>query len=326
MQNHITLICDRCRATGAPGDDHFESFGDLLDFAPVPRKNNRVDGWTAERQRAFIAALAVTGSPRRACSAVGKAQWGVDQLRKADGAEGFNAAWDAAMEIAREKGTGRLMAGINAVTQEDEAWAPAAGPWANAATRSGRRQPPPAPPLTPEEEEKEKLEHLGIIFRRYLIKLEQEREMRLAGRIVAADMYVRQLTHIEVMLDMLSEDGMKLIRDFSAGGYSLVQIAETPLSRLLDEARRRKWAELGEPMGPPRTPRDLLVDHGRFSTEPGEGIRGGPPESIAAQERRYEEQHARDAAEQIRWEAEAREEYIARRDAPSATPAAGDEE
>jgi hypothetical protein len=325
MQNHITLICDRCRATGAPGEEHFESFGDLLDFAPVPRRNERVDGWTPERQRAFIAALAVTGSPRRACSAVGKAQWGADQLRKSDGAEAFNAAWDAALAIAREKGTSRLAANLNAVAHEDEAWSPAAGPWAKSAARSGRRA-PPAPPLTPEEEEREKLEHLGVIFKRYVIKLGQEREARLAGRIVAADFYLRQLTHIEVMLDMLSEDGMKLIREFSAGGHKLVDIAETPLSRLLDEARRRKWAELGEPMGPPRTPRDLMLDHGRFTTEPTEGFKGGPPESIEEQERRYQEQHARDAAAQVAWEAEAREDYIARRDSPSATPAAGDEE
>ena len=31
--------------------------GDLLDFTPVPRKLNRADGWSAEKQRAFIAAL-----------------------------------------------------------------------------------------------------------------------------------------------------------------------------------------------------------------------------------------------------------------------------
>jgi hypothetical protein len=35
----------------------------IPDFAPVPRKY-RFDGWTAERQRAFIAALAETGSVR----------------------------------------------------------------------------------------------------------------------------------------------------------------------------------------------------------------------------------------------------------------------
>jgi hypothetical protein len=138
--------------------------------------------------------------------------------------------------------------------------------------------------------------------------------MRLAGRIVAADMYVRQLTHIEVMLDMLSEDGMKLISKFSAGEYKLVQIAETPLSRLLDEARRRKWAELGEPMGPPRTPEDLLLDHGRFSTEPSEGIKGGPPESIEAQKQVYEERHRQAAVDQILWEAAARQDYDRRRE------------
>lgn len=32
------------------------------DFTPVPRKRNRYDGWTPERQRGFIEALAELGS------------------------------------------------------------------------------------------------------------------------------------------------------------------------------------------------------------------------------------------------------------------------
>ena len=39
----------------------------LPDFTPVPRKY-RHDGWTTERQRAFIAALADTGSVSRAAA------------------------------------------------------------------------------------------------------------------------------------------------------------------------------------------------------------------------------------------------------------------
>ena len=35
-------------------------------FEPVPRKTRRHDGWTPERQKAFIAALADTGSVKRA--------------------------------------------------------------------------------------------------------------------------------------------------------------------------------------------------------------------------------------------------------------------
>ena len=42
----------------------------LPEFTPVPRKTARHDGWTPERQRAFIEALADTGSVRRAASMV----------------------------------------------------------------------------------------------------------------------------------------------------------------------------------------------------------------------------------------------------------------
>ena len=44
--------------------------GTLPQFAPVPRKYNRYDGWTPERQRGFIEALADLGSVRAAAHAV----------------------------------------------------------------------------------------------------------------------------------------------------------------------------------------------------------------------------------------------------------------
>ena len=42
----------------------------LPGFTPVPRQCPRHDGWTDERQRAFIEALADTGSVAAACKAV----------------------------------------------------------------------------------------------------------------------------------------------------------------------------------------------------------------------------------------------------------------
>ena len=48
-----------------------------LEFEPVPRKLGRDGGWTAEAQRAFIAALAATGSPRRAAAAIDMREAGV---------------------------------------------------------------------------------------------------------------------------------------------------------------------------------------------------------------------------------------------------------
>ena len=116
----IPVICDRCRTAGSAGSAPFTDLGDLLDFAPVPRRP-RVGGWSADVQRAFIAALAVTGSARQSAAAVGRAQYGVEQLRRAKGSAGFNAAFDRAMTLAGEKGRHRLAAGVAAVARADAA-------------------------------------------------------------------------------------------------------------------------------------------------------------------------------------------------------------
>lgn len=71
----------------------------LPDFTPVPRKGNRHDGWTPERQRAFIEALADCGSVTRAARLVNMAQANCYTLRRAPGAEEFRRAWDAALDF-----------------------------------------------------------------------------------------------------------------------------------------------------------------------------------------------------------------------------------
>lgn len=70
----------------------------LPDFTPVPRKGNRHDGWTPARQRAFIEALADTGSVTRAAAQVNMSQANCYTLRRAPGAESFRAAWEAALD------------------------------------------------------------------------------------------------------------------------------------------------------------------------------------------------------------------------------------
>ncbi len=70
----------------------------LTKFRPVPRKCKRYDGWTAERQREFIAALADTGSVKHAAARVGMAPEGAYMLRRAAGAEEFCKAWDKALD------------------------------------------------------------------------------------------------------------------------------------------------------------------------------------------------------------------------------------
>lgn len=68
-----------------------------LAFTPVPRRY-RHDGWTPERQRAFIAALADTGCVDRAARMVNMAQTNCYALRRAPGAEEFRRAWEAALD------------------------------------------------------------------------------------------------------------------------------------------------------------------------------------------------------------------------------------
>lgn len=69
----------------------------LPDFTPVPRKCNRHDGWTPERQRAFIQALAETGSVTIAARQVNMAHATAYALRHHPEAGSFRLAWEAAL-------------------------------------------------------------------------------------------------------------------------------------------------------------------------------------------------------------------------------------
>ena len=68
-------------------------------FAPVPRAKDRSNGWKPEVQRAFIEALAETGSVKSAARRVGRAEVGAYLLRRHPEAEEFRRAWDAALDI-----------------------------------------------------------------------------------------------------------------------------------------------------------------------------------------------------------------------------------
>ncbi|MGA9581542.1 MAG: hypothetical protein WBR13_06200 [Allosphingosinicella sp.] len=71
---------------------------------PVRARN---DGWTAERQRAFITALARTGCIGRAAAAAGMSRESAYRLRRRKGAESFAAAWDSIL-AAPPRGTSSL--------------------------------------------------------------------------------------------------------------------------------------------------------------------------------------------------------------------------
>jgi hypothetical protein len=75
---------------------------DLLGFDPVPVRARR-DGWTVRRQYFFILALARGYTPGKAAALVGMSRKTAYELRARPDAQGFAAAWDAALARARAR-------------------------------------------------------------------------------------------------------------------------------------------------------------------------------------------------------------------------------
>ena len=72
------------------------------DFTPAqPRP--RSDGWTVDRQRAFIAGLAEWGSVRAACDHVGMSPTSAYLLRAHPTGEQFRIAWNLALDAAHAR-------------------------------------------------------------------------------------------------------------------------------------------------------------------------------------------------------------------------------
>lgn len=69
-------------------------------FTPAPLRLRR-DGWTPERQRGFVAAVAEGRTPATAAASVGMSRQTAYALRARPGAEAFAQAWDAAVQSAR---------------------------------------------------------------------------------------------------------------------------------------------------------------------------------------------------------------------------------
>ncbi|MFL0671690.1 MAG: hypothetical protein ACJLS3_09815 [Erythrobacter sp.] len=87
------------RAARLPLREVVAQGGELPRFTPVPRQCERHDGWTPQRQIAFIEALADTGSVDAACKAVNMSTVGAYHLRRQPGADSFRAAWAAALDL-----------------------------------------------------------------------------------------------------------------------------------------------------------------------------------------------------------------------------------
>ena len=73
---------------------------DIPHFTPV-RVRARVDGWTPERQRRYVASLARWGSARRAAAEVGLSEQSACRLRRRPDAASFARACEAACRIGK---------------------------------------------------------------------------------------------------------------------------------------------------------------------------------------------------------------------------------
>jgi hypothetical protein len=73
-------------------------------FTPAPRSRERHDGWTADRQFAFIEALAECACVDEACAKVGVSRSAAYAFRARSDARSFRVAWEAALDA----GTRRL--------------------------------------------------------------------------------------------------------------------------------------------------------------------------------------------------------------------------
>ena len=304
----------------------------LLDFEPVVRKVKRPDGWTPDLQRRLIALLAQSGSVHVACIAMGKHATGAEALYKTPSADSFRAAWDQAVAI------GRRRSGL-------DAGPPHLGPVPGITRRASGAQAAPVDaddgfpdPVDPEEEgmsEDGKLEILARLVTKFMAKIAQERAARIGGRVVEADFYLRQITCLEISFDLLAEgqgmDAWQAIADCRRGGHGILEIGDTPMSRLLDDARREQWEKLGEPARPEHPPERFLVDHGDHRTQPTEclgkaspPLPGYDPQAWAAmsfeeQKQAQIEQHRADAEAQVEWEEAARRAYEERRDSDASS-------
>ena len=89
MATKLKIITDHADIVPAPQVPDFE-------IAPTRKRHA---GWTAERQRKFIAHLAMTGNVGEACAVVGVSSSSAYRLKHKPGAEGFSRAWDHALRL-----------------------------------------------------------------------------------------------------------------------------------------------------------------------------------------------------------------------------------
>lgn len=88
----------------SPDRDHTHHSDPADSYIPVPLAPRR-NGWTAERQRVFLASLAETGSVALASARAGMTKRSAYRLRARPEAGAFADRWDAALRTARDRAT-----------------------------------------------------------------------------------------------------------------------------------------------------------------------------------------------------------------------------
>lgn len=275
MKTRTPILCDRCRTTGYLGEGDFSELKPALDFAPVPRKTNRHDGWTPERQRGFIEGLARTGSVSQAAAAVNMSKEGAYQLRMHPQAEEFRAAWDSALDfgthILSDAALDRAIHGVpvpimheGKQVAERRVFNERLTMWQLQHRMPDRFGKPgntgtKAPETSAREEWEARApdQHrvLVIMLTHYGNRVQLERETRRAGDLEEADFYARQLTHIEMLLE--TGGAAQDLIDIANGQYDperpwLATDAEpqttSPLTDMLADMRAHSWqaAENGD--------------------------------------------------------------------------------
>ena len=73
------------------------------------------------------------------------------------------------------------------------------------------------------------------------------------GEVVAADFYLRQITALEVAFDLMIEghgdSGWTMLMEARRGTRNMLEIADTYMARVLDQARRDHWAAMDDRSG-----------------------------------------------------------------------------